>query len=38
MFNGIETRVYDVPALDQGTYSYVCIVHPTTMIGTLTVQ
>ena len=38
VFNGVETRVYDVPALDPGTYAFVCIVHPTTMIGTLTVQ
>jgi len=37
VFNGIETRTYDVPALDAGTYAFVCSVHPT-MIGTLTVQ
>ncbi len=28
---------YDVPALDAGTYAFVCTVHPT-MIGTLTAQ
>jgi plastocyanin len=37
VFNGVETRVYDVPALDAGAYAFVCTVHPT-MIGTLTVE
>jgi plastocyanin len=37
IFNGVATRVYDIPALDAGAYAYVCTVHPT-MIGTLTVQ
>ena len=37
VFNGVETRVYDVPALDAGSYSFVCTVHPT-MVGTLTAQ
>ena len=37
IFNGIETRTYNVPALDAGTYAYVCTVHPT-MVGTLTAQ
>ena len=37
VFNGIETRTYDVPALDPGAYSFVCTVHPT-MVGTLTAQ
>ena len=37
VFNGVETRVYDVPALDAGAYAFVCDVHPT-MIGTLNVQ
>src|SRR5262245_13301186 len=37
VFNGVETRVYDVPALDAGAYAFVCTVHPT-MIGTLNVQ
>ena len=37
IFNGIETRTYDVPALDAGAYAFVCSVHPT-MIGTLNVQ
>jgi plastocyanin len=37
VFNGIETRTYDVPALDAGTYAFVCTVHPT-MVGTLTVE
>jgi plastocyanin len=37
IFNGIETRVYDVPALPAGTYTFVCTVHPN-MVGTLTVK
>ena len=37
VFNGVETRVYDVPALDAGSYAFVCTVHPT-MIGTLNAQ
>ncbi|MGZ8437332.1 MAG: cupredoxin domain-containing protein [Candidatus Limnocylindrales bacterium] len=34
---GPTTKVYDVPALDAGTYAFVCSVHPS-MTGTLTVQ
>lgn len=34
LFNGVETRTYDVPALTAGTYGFVCTVHPN-MIGTL---
>jgi plastocyanin len=37
VFPGVETRTYDVPALDAGAYAFVCTVHPT-MIGTLNVQ
>ena len=37
VFPGVATRVYDVPALDAGSYAFVCTVHPT-MIGTLTVE
>ena len=37
VFNGVETRVYDVPALPAGTYPYVCSVH-TNMTGTATLQ
>jgi plastocyanin len=37
VFNGVETRTYDVPALDAGAYAFVCTVHPT-MIGTLNAQ
>lgn len=35
IFNGVETRVYDVPALAAGTYPFICTVHPN-MTGTLT--
>jgi cytochrome c oxidase subunit II len=37
IFNGTETRTYEVPALATGTYGFVCAVHPT-MTGTLTVK
>ena len=35
VFDGVETRTYDVPALAAGTYGFVCTVHPN-MTGTLT--
>ncbi len=38
IFNGIETRTYDVPALPAGTYGFVCAVHPNVMTGTLTAK
>jgi len=37
IFAGVATRVYDVPALDAGSYAFVCSVHPT-MTGTLNVE
>ena len=37
IFNGTETRTYDVPALPTGTYAFVCSVHPN-MTGTLTIK
>jgi plastocyanin len=37
VFNGVDTKIYDVPALPAGTYTYLCIVHPT-MTGTATLQ
>jgi plastocyanin len=37
IFNGVETRAYDVQALDAGAYAFVCSVHPT-MIGTLNAE
>jgi Copper binding proteins, plastocyanin/azurin family. len=37
IITGPATKTYDVPALDAGTYAFVCSVHPT-MTGTLTVQ
>jgi plastocyanin len=37
-FQGPGTRDYTVPPLKAGTYQYFCVVHPTTMNGTLTIQ
>jgi plastocyanin len=37
IFPGVASRVYDVPALKAGTYTFVCTVH-STMTGTLTIQ
>jgi cytochrome c oxidase subunit II len=37
VFPGPATKTYDVPALQAGTYGFICSVHPT-MAGTLTVQ
>jgi cytochrome c oxidase subunit 2 len=37
IFSGPAKHVYDVPALDAGTYAFACTVHPN-MTGTLTVQ
>jgi cytochrome c oxidase subunit 2 len=37
IFNGVEPRTYDVPALPAGAYGFVCTVHPN-MTGTLTAR
>jgi cytochrome c oxidase subunit 2 len=37
IFNGVDSRNYEVPALQAGTYAFQCKVHPN-MTGTLTVQ
>ena len=37
IFNGVETRVYDVPPLPAGQYTFACAVHPN-MSGTATLQ
>ena len=37
-FSGPGKRDYTVPPLAAGEYKYICQVHPTTMIGTLTVK
>ncbi len=36
IFSGVDTKVYDIPALPAGTYPFVCTVHPN-MTGTLQV-
>jgi plastocyanin len=36
IFNGNAVKVYDVPALAAGDYTFICTVHPN-MIGTLKV-
>ncbi len=38
IFPGVATKVYQVPALTAGSYKFLCIVHPTTMTGTATIQ
>jgi plastocyanin len=37
IFPGVATKVYDVPALDAGAYTFVCSVHPN-MTGSATLQ
>jgi plastocyanin len=38
IFPGVATKIYNVPALPAGSYKFLCIVHPTIMTGTATVQ
>lgn len=38
IFQGTDTRTYEVPALDAGTYFFRCDVHPTQMTGTFVVK
>lgn len=35
IFNGVEVRDYQVPAIPAGTYQFLCSVHPN-MVGTIT--
>ncbi|HTS14594.1 MAG TPA: cupredoxin domain-containing protein [Candidatus Sulfotelmatobacter sp.] len=35
---GGQSTTYSVPALPAGTYTFICIVHPTQMTGTLTIK
>jgi len=37
VFAGVATKVYDVPPLAAGKYTFICIVHPS-MTGTATLQ
>ena len=37
-FTGPAVRTYNVPALPAGDYQFLCEVHPTTMVGTLTAE
>jgi plastocyanin len=34
-FPGVKVLTYDVPALDAGTYAFVCSIHPTLMTGVM---
>ena len=38
LFKGIGTETFTVPALEAGTYQFICSVHPATMVGTLIVE
>jgi plastocyanin len=38
LVTGPEQATYDVPALDAGTHAFNCVVHPTTMIGSIEVS
>jgi plastocyanin len=37
LITGVATATYDVGVLEAGTYTYNCLSHPATMVGTLTV-
>ena len=37
LVTGPNQVVYDVPALDAGTHAFICVVHPTTMTGSIEV-
>ena len=37
VFNGVETKIYNVPAQPAGAYKFICAVHPT-MTGTADLQ
>ncbi|CAN5499613.1 hypothetical protein BH20CHL7_BH20CHL7_00860 [soil metagenome] len=37
IFSGVETRIYDVPALPAGAYTFLCTVHPN-MTGSATLE
>jgi plastocyanin len=34
-FPGVDARTYDVPALEAGTYTFICSIHPQLMTGEL---
>jgi plastocyanin len=37
-FNGVKQMTYDVPALDAGSYTFVCSIHPQLMSGVMTAK
>jgi plastocyanin len=37
IFNGVDTKLYQVPALPAGDYTFSCVVHPN-MTGTATLK
>lgn len=37
VFNGVATRTYELEPIPAGEYAFRCVVHPTTMVGTVIV-
>jgi plastocyanin len=37
-FPGVKVQTYDVPALEAGTYAFVCSIHPGLMTGVMTAK
>jgi plastocyanin len=38
LVTGVDQATYEIPGLAAGTYTYDCLSHPATMVGTLTVS
>jgi plastocyanin len=37
-FNGVKVMTYEVPALDAGSYTFICSIHPQLMSGVMTAK